>query len=161
MSFDTLLKIYDTRNRKKTMSNWIYYDPPVNPQGAAFAPKKEERTKDALGKIARLVPGPVLGAYGASLGTLPLFKVQEQHWVGLALFILGMVGTAWIVGWQMGGNVVKRRHIGVYVLAFAVWAYSLTGEKVLPWVYHPGFAALSPIVLGFILYAIPLPKLKA
>jgi hypothetical protein len=64
------------------MGNWIYFDQPVD-KTIPFAPKKAGNAKDALGKIARLIPGPVLGAYGASLGTLPLFApATALGWAG-------------------------------------------------------------------------------
>lgn len=139
------------------MSNWIYFDPPTT-SSLSFASNRGDRTKDALGKIARLIPGAVLGAYGAGLGTLPLFSNKQQPWVGLILFLLGIIGTAWIVGWQIGSNIKKGRHLIIYMVAFAVWAYSLTGKTALPWIYHPGIAALLPIICGVIFYQIPLPK---
>lgn len=138
------------------MSNWIYFDPPSQKLG--FAAPKKNPTKDALGKIAQLIPGPVLGAYGAALATLPLFTVAEQLWVGLGMFILGMAGTFWMVGWQIGKGIKTGRHQLVYVSAFSVWAYSLTGKTALPWIYHPGVAAVLPIIASFIYCQIPLPK---
>lgn len=140
------------------MSSWIYFDPPPT---AAFVNSRRDKAKDAIGKIAQLVPGPILGAYGAALGTLPLFTPEQQPWVGVVLFALGILGTAWIVGWQIGGSLKKGRHQIVYVAAFAVWAYSLTGRITLPWIYHPGIGALLPIISGFVFYQIPLPKTEA
>jgi len=134
----------------------IYFDPPVT-EGATFAVSREAKTKDTLEKIGKLIPGEILGAYGAALGTLPLFNSKERLWVGAACFILGMIGTGWYVGWRIDSGIVKQKHVLVYMGAFAVWAYSLTGITVLPWIYHPGFAALLPIVAGVIMYKIKLP----
>ena len=144
------------------MSNWIYFDPPVE-RDLTFTGRREtkpDNTKDAIGKIARLIPGPVLGAYGAALGTLPLFSPDQQRWVGLLLYLLGIIGTGWIVGWQIGPGIEKRRHQAVYVAAFAVWAYSLTGNTALTWFYHPGVAALLPIIASVVFYNVPLPREK-
>ena len=134
----------------------IYFDPPLKP--AAYSAKPGEKTKDGLAKIAQLVPGEILGAYGAALGTLPLFSASQQPWVGLACFILGIIGTAWYVGWRIGKGVKKQKHVLVYSGAFAVWAYSLTGKTVLPWIFHAGVAALLPVIGGVIAYNIKLPK---
>ena len=82
-------------------------------------------------------------------------------WVGAVLYVLGIVGTAWLVGWQIGNKLKKNRHRLVYMTAFAVWAYSLTGKTALPGIYHPGVGALLPIIAGFIFYQIPLPKRRS
>jgi len=141
------------------MSNWIYFDPPA-PAGIEFYSPPPPTVKDAVGKIAQLIPGPVLGAYGAALGTLPLFTPGQQPWIGLGLFLLGIAGTAWLVAWQIGRQLYKARHIVVYAFAFAVWAYSLTGHVALPWLYHPGVGALLPIITSFVFYQIRLPRIE-
>jgi hypothetical protein len=122
----------------------IYFDPPVT-EAAAFGATKGAKAKGALGKIAQLIPGEILGAYGAALGTLSLFDPAHQPWIGLTCFILGILGTGWYVGWRIGPGIKKQRHLLVYMAAFAVWAYALTGKTTLPWIYHPGVAALLPI----------------
>jgi hypothetical protein len=136
--------------------NRIYFDPPVT-EPIAFGVEKGKKPKDALAKIAQLIPGEILGAYGAALGTLPLFGAA-QLWVGLGCFVLGIIGTGWYVGWRMGVGLKKQKHVLVYIGAFAVWAYSLTGKTVLPWIYHPGVAALLPIIAGVVAFKIKLPK---
>jgi|ERR1700730_3777376 len=135
----------------------IYFDAPVT-ESTAFSAAKTAKAKDALGKIAQLIPGEILGAYGVALGTLPLFDAAQQPWVGLICFLLGIVGTAWYVGWRIGAGIKKQKHMLVYMVAFAVWAYALTGKTVLPWIYHPGVAALLPVIAGVIAYKIKLPK---
>jgi hypothetical protein len=42
------------------MSRRIYFDPPVT-EASSFAATAGEKTKDALGKIAQLIPGEILG----------------------------------------------------------------------------------------------------
>ena len=135
----------------------IYFDPPVT-QSTTFSAAKGERTKDALGKIGKLIPGEILGGYGAALGTLPLFSVTQQPFVGLVCFVLGILGTGWYVGWQIGVGIKKQKHEAVYIAAFVVWAYALTGKTSLPWFYHPGVAAILPIIASVIFYKIKLPK---
>ena len=67
----------------------IYFDPPI--KAAAFAAKKGEKAKGALGMHEQLFPGEVLGAYGAALGTLHFFEPAQQPWIGLTCFILGII----------------------------------------------------------------------
>lgn len=145
------------------MSNWIYFDPPKTPEMgfASGAKSGSDVAKDAVGKIAQLIPGPILGAYGAALGTLPLFSAAEQPLVGLLLYVLGIFGSAWIVYWDIGTGYRKVRHVLVYGTAFAVWAYSLTGSVALPWLYHHGLAALLPILASVVFYNVRLPKVES
>jgi len=72
--------------------NRIYFDPPVT-EAKAFAAKKGQKAKDALGKVASLVPGEILGAYGAALGALPTFNADWQPRIGLTCYVLGILGT--------------------------------------------------------------------
>jgi hypothetical protein len=138
------------------MRNWIYFDSPEDLM--SFSGGRVVGPRENIAKIALLIPGPILGAYGAALNTLPLFTKEQQPWVGLSLFVLGIVGTAWLVGWQIETDTKKLRHEIVYAAAFVVWAYSLTGKTVLPWIYSPGMAALLPIIASVIFTQIPLPK---
>jgi len=135
----------------------IYFDPPAT-EAAAFAATKGTKAKGALGKLAQLIPGEVLGAYGAALGTLSLFDPAHQRWVGLTCFILGIICTGWYVGWQIGSGFKRQRHLLVYMAAFAIWAYALTGKTALPWIYYPSVGALLPIGAAVIVNKIKLPK---
>ena len=135
----------------------IYFDPPAT-EAAAFSSTKGEKAKGALGKLARLIPGEVLGAYGAALGSLSLFAPAHQPWVGLTCFVLGIISTAWYVGWQIGKGFKRQRHLLVYMAAFAIWAYSLTGKIALPWIYYPGLGTLLPIGAALVVNKIKLPK---
>ena len=135
----------------------IFFDPPVT-KATTFSAKKGEKTKDGLSKIAKLIPGEILGAYGAALGTLPLFSATQQPWVASICFLLGIIGTGWYVGWRIGSGIRKQKHIFVYMAAFTVWAYSLTGKTSLPWIYHAGVGAILPIITSVIFYNIKLPK---
>jgi hypothetical protein len=135
----------------------IYFDPSVT-GGRAFAATSGEKTKEALAKIGQIIPGEILGAYGAALGAVPLWGKPSQPWIALFCFLLGLVGTGWYVGWIVGKGFKRQKHVFVYMGAFAVWAYSLTGETALKPIYHPGIAVLAPIVAGVILSKIKLPK---
>ena len=140
-----------------TADTRIYFDSPVT-RAESFAATRGASAKEALAKIAQLIPGEILGAYGAALGTLPLFTAAQQPWIGLVCYVLGIAGTIWYVGWRIGKGFKKQRHLIVYAAAFAIWAYSLTGKTTLPWIYHPGAAALLPIFGSVVAYKIKLPK---
>jgi hypothetical protein len=140
---------------ERNLMSRIYFDP-LATEAKTFS-ATNDKAKDALGKIAQLIPGEILGGYGAALSTVPLFPAQSQQWVALGCFILGVVGTAWYVGWQIGKRISAQKHVLVYCLSFAVWAYSLTGKTALPWIYQSGVAALAPIILGVLLANISLP----
>ncbi len=135
----------------------FYFDPPVT-SATAFAATEKDKAKDFLAKVGQLVPGEILGAYGSALGAVPLWSPAAQPWVALACFLLGLLGTGWYVGWAIGQGFRRQKHVFVYMSAFAVWAYALTGEVALKLIYHPGLAVLAPIVASVTFAKIQLPK---
>jgi hypothetical protein len=135
----------------------IYFDPPAT-EATTFAADGDSGVKEALTKVAQIIPAEILGAYGSALGTVPLWSTTAQPYVAGCCFLLGFLGTGWYVGWAIGQGIRKQKHILVYMVAFAVWAYALTGATALAPIYHPGVAALAPILASVALAKISLPK---
>lgn len=137
----------------------IYFDPPVT-LGVTVAASKGATTKVYLEKVASLVPVEIVGAYKAAMLLVPLIKPSDiQLWVSWVLFILGIIGTLFYVGWRIGPGFKMQRHLIVYAVAFIVWAYAMTGEQLLssPY-YQPALAAIILIVSSAILGKVKLPK---
>lgn len=134
----------------------IYFDPPAT-EAKTFSATRGAQAKDLLAKIARLIPGEILGAYGFGVTTLPTFDASVREWVGIGWFIAGILGTAWYVGWRIGKHFRKQNHMLVYMWAFAVWAYALTGASVMPHFYLPGLAMLLVAATSVGLAKVKLP----
>jgi FtsH-binding integral membrane protein len=122
----------------------IYFDPPTT-AAVTTAARRGEQSKQFLGKVAKLVPVEIVGAYKAATLLVPLIKPDTIHiWFYWGLFALGLVGTFWYVGWRMTGF-AKQRHLLVYCAAYVVWAYAVSGKQLLPEPYYQD--ALAGIVL--------------
>lgn len=134
----------------------IYFDPPVT-EAEAYVARKAQKAKDVLDKIGRLIPGEILGAYGMGLAALPTFSGTVRPWVGVGWFVLGIAATGWYVGWRIERNFVRWKHVLVYMWAFALWAYALSGMTVLPWIYHSGVATLLLAATSFVFVIMKLP----
>jgi len=137
----------------------IYFDPPVT-EAKTFAARRGQAAKEFLWKIAKLVPVEIVGSYKAATllvpGVQPLGLQLGVYW---GLFVLGFFGTLWYVGWQMGPGLAKQKHLLVYGAAFVVWAYAVTGDKLLPKpFYQDALAGIVLIVSSVIFSRINLPK---
>jgi hypothetical protein len=137
----------------------IYFDPPVTE--ARQSPAHDDGTLGYLEKIAQLVPIEIVGGYKASTLLVPAIQpLRLQPLMYWGLFVLGLLGTLWYVGWQMGTGVKKQRHLWVYGAAFVVWAYATTGDKLLPAPYYQdAVAGIVLIVASLIFGKIKLPKI--
>jgi hypothetical protein len=139
-------------------SSRIYFDPPVT-DAQAMAGEKGATTKQALQKIAQLVPVEIVGGYEAAVLFVGAVKPASlQIWIYWLLFWLGLLGTLWYVGWQIGKRFKKQRHLIVYAAAYVVWVYAISGERLLraPY-YQDAIAAIVLIVASAVFAKIPLP----
>jgi hypothetical protein len=142
-----------------SQSSRIYFDAPKT-AGVTVSARKGEAAKQYLDKVARLVPIEIIGGYKAA--TLLVAGVQPAtlhlyfYW---GLFLLGLVGTLWYMGWQFASGIAKQKHLMVYAAAFVVWAYATTGDKLLsPPYYQDAVAGILLIVASLFFGKIDLPK---
>jgi hypothetical protein len=143
----------------------IYFDPPAtefDPPATEtrLLPARDDRTLGYLEKIAQLVP--IEGGYKASTLLVPAIQpARMQPFLYWGLFVLGLLGTLWYVGWQIGPGIKKQRHLWVYGAAFVVWAYATTGDKLLPAPYYQdAVAGIVLVVASLIFGKIKLPKIE-
>src|SRR5438105_12638100 len=102
-------------------SSRIYFDTAAT-EARAVSGKKGETAKHYLAKVAKLVPVEIVGAYEAAILLVSGIKPESIHtvvyWI---LFGLGFLGTLWYVGWQIGEEFAKQKHLIVYGAAYVVW----------------------------------------
>jgi len=130
----------------------IYFDPPAT-EPRAFAGQKGGAAKAYLQKVAKLVPIEIVGAYESAI--LLASKVDPEkariyvYWI---LFGLAFLGTLWYVGWRIGENYFKQRHLFVYGAAFIVWAYAVSGQRLLPSPYYQDTLAGIVLIIASVIF---------
>lgn len=113
----------------------IYFDPP--PPRADEAQVRSGKgegegspTLKYLGKVAMLIPAEIVGAYQLVIGLIG--KVSDETvrpWLYRGSFIICAVLTAVYMAKRMTDH-EKKKHLWVFVLAFVIWAYGLSAERI-------------------------------
>ena len=139
--------------RMSELDTRIYFDPPVT-NGQTFAARRGDATKRFLAKVAKLIPVEIVGAYKAATLLVPgIQPVKLQIWFYWGLFVLGVAGTVWYVGWRIGTGFAMQRHLLIYAAAFVVWAYAVTGEKLLSKPYYQDAVAGIVLIVASVVFA--------
>jgi len=129
-------------------------------KGASAFGGSKSGAKHYLQKIAKLVPIEIVGSYEAAILFAGGVKPDSARiWIYWTLFGLGLVGTLWYVGWRIGDRLLKQRHLVVYGAAYIVWAYAISGERLLPFPYYQdAIAAVLLVVASAIFGKVKLPR---
>lgn len=127
----------------------LYYDKTKEP--ALFSKEtvqESDPTKEYLEKVAKIIPSEIIAAYLAMIGLAPLVEFDKfpniDRYLYYGIFLLCLVSTVWYMDFQALKGKPKTVHIILSLLSFIFWAYSTTGEKLLPDLYN---AALASILL--------------
>jgi hypothetical protein len=136
----------------------IWFDRPVTE--AVLHAGKGQETKEYLQKVASLVPAEIVAAYNLVISLVT--GIQPKEWQAgfyWLCFCAGVLGTAAYTNWQIGKGWEKVRHLAVYVCAFVVWAYAISGSKLLPFPYYQdAIAGIILVVVSLALGKVPLPE---
>ena len=114
----------------------LYYDPPKKPKlqgGNAENESSSQSTKEYLEKVAKIIPAEIIAGYLAIVGLIPLIKNTALHqgfYYGAFLFCA--ILTPVYFSRQAEKGKPKTMHILLSTLSFIIWAYTVTGEKVIP-----------------------------
>ena len=134
----------------------LYYEPKVTARLTGDDPQPDN-LKNYLEKIAKLIPTEIVAAYLTLIGFIKIDTSTENHqyyYVAAALFCC--VGTYFYLDALADKGKPKNIHIILSVIAFAIWAYSTTGDKLCPGIYNPLIASFAPVVFSLLTVKIPL-----
>ena len=105
-------------------------------QGSAVA-------KDALEKMAKLIPSELIGLYLTFVGLVPLIKYEASRpWWYVAVFIFCWFMVIVYLNWQADKDKPKKLKIFISWLAFPFWAYAVSGGSVIPSYYDAAVASI-------------------
>jgi len=135
----------------------LYY-PPAR-IGALAAGAKSGSTLDiqeVAKKVALIIPAELVTGYTALIGfSMNVKWPHARPWCFLFSFLLCWVLTPYYLNKMADPGKPKRNHLIVSTIAFAVWAYFVSGQQVIPQYYDTGIASLA--LLGFSLLTAFIP----
>src|SRR5207249_2386071 len=106
-----------------------------------------------------LVPTEVIIGYLTIVGLIPLIRSAPLHpWFYWGAFLLGLVLTPVYLTAQAEKGKPKKRHLAISTLAFVVWAYATSGEKLIPQLYDPAIGSIVLVIFSLISGAVPLRR---
>jgi hypothetical protein len=112
-----------------------------------------------LEKISKLIPSEVLAGYLTLVGLVAAIHHPELHssfYYGS--FLLCLVLTPLYLNYQAEGNKPKLTHLIISTVAFMVWAYAMSGDKVFTRFYDPAAASAVLVVFTLVSGVVPLKK---
>jgi len=112
-----------------------------------------------LEKISKLVPSEVLAGYLTLVGLVAAIShPQLQNLSYYGSFFLCLFLTPLYLNYQAEGNRPKLNHLMVSTIAFVVWAYAMSGDKVFTRFYDPAAASAVLVVFTLVSGVVPLKK---
>lgn len=115
--------------------------------------------KEYLEKVAKLIPAEIIAAYLAIIGFVPLIKKASFHegfyW---GAFIFCALLTPVYFYWQAEKDNPNLTHIILSSISFIFWAYSTTGDKIVPAYFDSAIASIAIIVFSVSTAFIPLKQ---
>ena len=137
----------------------IYFDPSPD-EAQTFAGKKKSPVASYASKVGKLIPGEVVAGYQAAMGLATGVPDQGRQWIYWACSLVGLVVTVVYIAGAMT-KLQRKKHLFVYGLAFVVWAYGLSGNKLVPegWWTHESTRGVVLVLGSMLLGCFKLPKL--
>lgn len=136
----------------------LYYPPPAKSELSTGETSGVD-TKQALEKVAKLIPSEVITAYTGLVSLFLNLKTPRSQSIGFGIaFILGVILTPVYLNNMAEAGKPKRNHLIVSTFAFVVWAYFTSGRQVVPDLYDIIWATAALIIFTLISGAIPLDK---
>ncbi len=122
--------------------------------------ESETGVRAYLEKVAKLIPGEVLAAYLTMIGLATgINDISEntQNIILWCIFSIGAVFTPIYLNYMADQDKPKAVHLILSTVAFVVWAYQVTGDKLPIW-YNANVASIALILFTLISGVIPLKK---
>lgn len=135
----------------------LYY-PPVPEVDFADATQGVD-IGDLSKKVAKLIPSELITGYSALISLSMNVKNQAWHpWLfGFAFFLCLILTPVYLARMGDPGK-PKRNHLITSTIAFAIWAYFISGQQVFPDSYDAALASIILVVFSLTSAAVPLNR---
>lgn len=127
----------------------LYYD---RPPGTGTLASGQDENKERIEKIAKLIPTEIIAGYLPLIGLVELVEIVNlKPGLYVLIFIACWVVIPFYIHWQSekDPNTGMRKpwkcHASLSTVAFLFWAYSVSGDILVPNYYD---VALANILLG-------------
>ena len=102
---------------------------------------QKDKGKRYLEKVAKLIPGEVVLGYQTLVAIVAGIKIEgAQPWFYWGAFVIGLIATPLYLGWMAEKDRSKKWHLIISSGSFIVWAYSISGQHLLPNCYDESIA---------------------
>jgi hypothetical protein len=118
-----------------------------------------DKAKTYFEKVSKLIPSEVLAGYLTLLGLIPAVKPISVHGpLYLGIFSLCLILTPCYMNFQAEKDKPKAVHLTLSTIAFVVWAYVTSGDKIIGWLYDPAAASGLLVIFSLVSGLIPLRR---
>jgi hypothetical protein len=136
----------------------LYYPPPP-PAGLAAGESAPLDIKDLAKKVAQIIPAELVTGYTALISfSMNVRWGRVRPWCFLLSFVLCWALTPYYLNKMADPGKPKRNHLIISTIAFAIWAYFVSGQQVIPQCYDTGIASMLLVVFSLLTAAVPLTK---
>ena len=142
----------------------LFYEKPALEKG--ILPPKESESENTqnttlkyLEKVSKLVPSEIVAGYIALVGLVPNIHFEGvKPWIYLGIFVVCLFLTPVYLNLQAESGKPKRNHLFISSIAFIVWAYTISGNFIIPQYYDSAIASIVLILFSLISGVIPLDR---
>jgi len=115
-----------------------------------------KRPDDLTDRVAKYVPVESVGFFVAIKAAVEGVAPTEAraYLIGAAVLCLVLSPVYFVAGFKDRSRVVRATHAVISVFAFAVWAYALAGDRMVPELYKPVIAAILLPAFSYLVGAI-------
>lgn len=133
----------------------LYYDMPPN---VVKTMSGQQKSKQYLVKVAKLVPVEIVTAFTAAISIIPAIADPTFEKIALIIIYLTcLIGTPLYMNQMAEVGKPKRAHIIVSTLAFLFWSYHVSGPILSEYINHnAGFSSVLLIAFSVISGKVPL-----
>ena len=143
----------------------LYYEKKYDPTQSAALTEEGRDFNDYLEKVSKLIPSEIIAGYLTMIGLADAIGENTSRDVSIwVVFSIGLVLTPLYLNKVAEKDKPKRNHLILSTVAFLVWAYVITGEKLLDAIwpdqnfYNAALASIILIAFSLISAVIPLDR---
>jgi hypothetical protein len=126
------------------------------PKERGLAAGPQQAPDSLTGRVAKYAPVESVGFFVAVKAAVEGLAPADARWYLIFAAVLCLVVSPiyFLAGFRDRSRLVRATHATISVLAFAVWAYALAGDTMVPEWYKPILAALLLPTFSYLVGAI-------